>query len=118
MDIQEQAQDDNQQELNSKNYVSSGDVKKFNIELTVSQANALDKILPRGYSLQVEREIKNKRNNLKKNTNASKKEPVNNQMEVEEPSERITKTKSAQRYTQDLNSLNNYSRAASSNYYQ
>lgn len=55
MDIHEPGQEDNEQDINSKNYASSGDVKKFNIELTVSQANALDKILPKGYSLQVER---------------------------------------------------------------
>lgn len=73
MDIQEPAQDENQHDNNSKYNASSGEGKKFNIELTVSQANAIDRILPRGYSMQVEREMKNKRTSTKKKTNTSKK---------------------------------------------
>ncbi len=38
-------------------------------------------------------------------------------MDIEEPSERITKIKSAQRYAEDITNLNNYTRAASQNYY-
>ena len=55
MDIEEGAHEDNEQDNNSKFDGTNGDVKKFNIELTISQANALDKILPKGYSLQIER---------------------------------------------------------------
>ncbi len=53
MDIEEPAQEDNEQDNNSKYYGTSGDVRKYNIQLTVSQANALTMILPKGYSLQI-----------------------------------------------------------------
>lgn len=53
MDIEDPARDDNQQDNSGKYNNTMGDVRKFNIELTVSQANAVDKILPKGYSLQL-----------------------------------------------------------------
>lgn len=53
MDIEGQAQEDNSQDNNSKFNSTYGNIKKFNIELTGSQANAIDKILPRGYSMQI-----------------------------------------------------------------
>lgn len=40
---------------------------KFSVELTVSQANAINKILPKRYFLVVQREVKTKRNPKKKN---------------------------------------------------
>lgn len=73
MDIEEGAHEDNEQDNNSKFYATNGEVKKFNIELTISQANALDRILPKTYSLQIEREAKNKRTNQKKKSNSIKK---------------------------------------------
>lgn len=53
MDIEEPAHEDNEQDNTSKFHLSNQANKKFNIELSVSQANALEKILPRGYSFQV-----------------------------------------------------------------
>lgn len=53
MDMSGQAQDDNSPDNNSKINYTVDNIKKFNIELTGSQANAIDKILPRGYSMQI-----------------------------------------------------------------
>lgn len=75
-----------------------GDIKKFNIQLTGSQVHVIEKLLPKGYSLQTERENKNKRASNKKKINIIKKDMNNNVLEIEEPSQRITKIKSAQRY--------------------
>ena len=49
--------------------------KKFNVEMTVTQANAIIKILPLGYTLQIDRECKAKRQNNRKKNSAKKDTP-------------------------------------------
>ena len=98
-----------------QNNDSSKSKKKFNIELTVSQANAIMKILPISYTLQVDRESKNKRQNNKKKSNVKKEvlpEPL------EPMSERSKKANNSIKYSEDVNALANYSRANSQIYYE
>jgi hypothetical protein len=65
--------EDNDHDNNSIYNNPINEIKKFNIELTVSQANALVGLLPKNYCLQIEREIKNKRISNKKKSNLQKK---------------------------------------------
>jgi hypothetical protein len=73
METHEAALEDNDQDNKSKQNNTMTDPKKFIIELTGSQANAIESILPKGHCLQVEREVKPKRVNNKKKVGATKK---------------------------------------------
>lgn len=117
METQERVEEGEENDNNSKVNHTVGEPKKFNIELTVSQANAMTKLLPHSYSFVVEREIKFKRTANKKKQHVSKKEISSHIDEVEEPSERVKKPPAAHRYNEELAGLNNYSRASSQAYY-
>ena len=86
MDTKERVEEGDDNDNNSKMHNTVGESKKFNIELTVSQANAITRLLPKSYSFVIEREIKFKRSANKKKQPNSKKEIVSNIDEVEEPS--------------------------------
>ena len=73
------------------------------------------KILPISYTLQVDRESKNKRQNNRKK-NSVKKETLPEPLEP--MSERSKKANSSIKYTDDLNVLANYNRASSQIYYE
>ena len=82
--------------------------------MTVTQANAIMKMLPLGYTLQIDRESKNKRQNNRKK-NSAKKETLNPD---EPPPERLKKNSSSVKYNDDAQVLANYSRVNSQQFYE
>jgi hypothetical protein len=73
MEAEERPHEDNDREEKSKQNNTAAEHKKFVVELTGSQACALESLLPKGHCLQVDREAKAKRANNKKKLGAAKK---------------------------------------------
>lgn len=74
-------------------------------------------MLPINYSLQIDRESKNRRQNNRKK-NATKKEISTVVDVVEQIPERIKKSSSTVKYNDEHNTLGNYNRANSQIYYE
>lgn len=65
--VHNRVQDDNDNDNdNDSQHLSNEQNKKFYISFSTSQANIISRMLPKGYSIQIERDNKNKRNNSKK----------------------------------------------------
>lgn len=98
-----------------KNVSLDSSNKKFVVQLTFSQSQAINQLLPRCYTLLVQREVKTKRTSKKKNVDY-KKEISSILGDPEEPSPRVNKSLS-HRYNEEFIEVNNYSKASSQGLY-